>query len=196
MNSTLSEAELTKLISQGDRHAFTQLYSTYLNNLYRYIYSICYNKEISEEIVHELFLKVWENRQKLEYINSIKPYLYRAAKNMLLNHVQRLKVETQMMDVMELRAQQSTQGTDDELIYKEYYRIAQKAISLLPDKRKQIFKLRMDDELSLDEIAVKLNISKSVVKKQLYSGITFVRKYLGKNGEIIIAFITSLLASR
>lgn len=190
MNATPNEAEFIKLLSQGNREAFKQLYTTYLNNLYKYIYSICYSKEISEEIVHELFLKIWENHQNLEHITAIKPYLYRAAKNLLLNHVQRMKAETRMIDIMELRAQNFNQLTDDKLIYNEYYRIAQKAISLLPEKRKQIFKLRLDDGLSLDEIALSLQISKSVVKKQLYSGISFVRKYLGKHGEIIILVLT------
>jgi len=187
------EAELIQRFSKGDHEAFARIYKLYQNNIYKYIYSICYNKEISEEIVHDLFIKIWENRAELEQVSHIKSYLYRSAKNLLLNHIQRVKTETRIMDIMELRARNTEGVTDDELIYNEYYRIAQHAIDLLPDKRKQIFKLRLDEDLSLDEIAEKLNISKSVVKKQLYAGINFVRKYLGKHGDLLILVLLKSL---
>jgi RNA polymerase sigma-70 factor (ECF subfamily) len=74
--------------------------------------------------------------------------------------------------------------------------MAQHAIDLLPEKRKQIFKLRLNDDLTLDEIALKLHISKSVVKKQLYAGVSFVRKYLYKHGEIIAVFLYLTISSR
>jgi len=189
MKPQLSEAQLLTLISDGDQEAFAVIYTKYLNNIYRYIFSICYTKEMSEEIVQDLFVKVWENRAQLIHVTSFKAYLYRSAKNLLLNHVQRSKIQSKVFNVIEVEKQKETNTlTDSDLLFNEYYRIAQKAIDLLPEKRKQIFRLRLNDELSLDEIAVKLSISKNVVKKQLYSGISFVRKYLHKH-EIIVLLI-------
>lgn len=194
MKPQLNEKELLNLIADGDRQAFTLFYTTYLNNVYRYIYSICAIKEVSEEIVQDLFLKVWENRVSLPYITSVKPYLYRSAKNLLIDHVRKCKAESKVLDFIEMNAVNCENYTENDLTYEEYNRIAQCAIDLLPAKRKQIFTLRLNDNLSLDEIALKLSISKSVVKKQLYSGISFVRNYLFKHGEIIV-FIFSLSAS-
>jgi len=186
MKPQLSEAELLNLISNGDQEAFAIIYTTYLNNIYRYIFSICYTKETSEEIVQELFIKVWENREDLIHVTSLKPYLYKCAKNLLLNHVNRSKIKSKVFDVIELGKQKEVNATTDSaLVYNDYYKIAQRAIDLLPEKRKQIFRLRLNDELSLDEIASKLSISKGVVKKQLYHGISFVRRYLHKH-EIIM----------
>ncbi|MDB5150017.1 MAG: hypothetical protein JWQ57_4037 [Mucilaginibacter sp.] len=186
MKPQLNEKDLLNLIADGDRQAFTLFYTTYLNNVYRYIYNICTVRETSEEIVQDLFLKVWENRANLPYITSLKPYLYRSAKNLLLDHIRKSRVESKVLDFMELNAVSGENYTDNDLVYNEYNRIAQCAIELLPEKRKQIFKLRLNENLSLDEIAIKLSISKSVVKKQLYSGISFVRNYLFKHGEIIV----------
>jgi RNA polymerase sigma-70 factor (family 1) len=189
MKPQLNEAELLKLISNGDQDAFAVVYTTYLNNIYRYVYSICYTKETSEEIVQELFIKVWENRGNLVNVTSLKPYLYRSAKNLLLNHINRSKIELKVFDLIELYKREEVNATtDSDLVYNDYYRIAQDAINLLPEKRRQIFRLRLNDDLSLDEIALRLSISKGVVKKQLYNGISFVRRYLNKH-EIIMLII-------
>lgn len=189
MEPLVVESQLIKLISEGDREAFACLYKTYLNNIYKFVYSICHSKETSEDIVQQLFVSVWENRCNLEHVTAIKPYLYRAAKNLLLNHIKKLQVESKALDVVELNAPNGADTTYNNLAYGEYYQLAQNAIELLPEKRKQIFKLRLHDDLSLDEIALKLSISKSVVKKQLYTGMNFVRKYLYKHGEITVLLV-------
>jgi RNA polymerase sigma-70 factor (family 1) len=186
MRPQITETDLISLVSIGDREAFSALYSKYLNNIYRYIFSITYNKEVSEEIVQDLFLKVWENRNKLKEVDAIKPYLYRSAKNLLINHIKKSQAEVRKIDHYKIITRSSQETTDDEVRYKEYARIAQYAIELLPEKRKQIFKLHSNDDLSIDEIAAKLSISKSVVKKQWYKGANFVREYLFKYVKTIV----------
>lgn len=196
MKVLLSEPELINLIANGDREAFTQFYTTYLKNIYKYVFSICYTKETSEEIVQELFLKVWENRENLPKVKSLKAYLYQSAKNLLLDYIRRSRFENKVMDAIELNALSGENYTENHFVYGEYYQMAQQAIDLLPERRKQIFKLRLNDDLTLDEIALKLHISKSVVKKQLYAGVNFVRKYLYKHGEIVIIALYLTISSR
>jgi len=187
------DKELLLLISKGDRVAFSCLYNRYGNNLLRFVSGLCFSKEVSEEIVQDLFLKIWLQRADLGHITAIKPYLYRSAKNMLLNHLRTLQKEARVLEVVSSDSLKSTNRLEDEIIYNEYYTLAQTAIDLLPSKRKMIFKMRHDDDLSLDEISQRLSISKSVVKKQLYSGIHFVRAYLNKQGNIITLLIGVVL---
>jgi RNA polymerase sigma-70 factor (family 1) len=196
MKPLLNESDLIQLISKGDQEAFSLFYKTYLNNLSGYVFTICNDKETSEEIVQDLFLKIWENRSQLPYITAVKSYLYRSAKNLLLDRIRRSRAESKVLDVIEMDNRGRESNSEHDLIYKEYYTMAQHAIELLPEKRKEIFKLRLDDGLSLDEIACKLCISKSVVKKQLYSGISFVRKYLYQHGQIIAMLLISSLVRR
>lgn len=196
MKVLFNDPELINRIANGDREAFAQFYTAYLKNIYKYIYSICYVKETSEEIVQELFLKVWENRENLVNVRSVKAYLYQSAKHLLFDYIRRLQVESKALDIIELNALIGENYTDNHFIYSEYYQMAQQAIDLLPEKRKQIFKLRLNDELTLDEIALKLHISKSVVKKQLYAGVSFVRKYLYKHGEIVMVLLYLTISSR
>jgi RNA polymerase sigma-70 factor (family 1) len=185
----IDDNDLLCRISTGDRAAFTLLYSRYIGNLTRFISSICFSKEISEEIVQDLFLKIWLDRENITAIGSIKPYLYKAAKNRLLNHLKKKQTEIKVLDTIGMAKASEGYGVEEELTYAEYYHIAQTAIDRLPVKRKEIFKLRHEQDLSLDEISQKLHISKSVVKKQLYTGIHFVKTYLSKYGEINILLV-------
>lgn len=186
MITELNESDLLERASNGDRVAFSKLYSAYLSNLYRFIFSLCNTKETSEEVIQEVFMKLWEDKETLKSIISFKSYLYKCAKNILLNQLKKQKTQLKQFSVLEKSIHSCPIESDEQLVYDEYYQISQLAINQLPEKRREIFRLRLDDDLSLDEIAVKLSISKSVVKKQLYAGITFVRRQLAKHGEFYI----------
>jgi len=185
----VSDIDLVRLISTGDRSAFAVLYKKYLNNLYNYIFSICFDKETTEEILQGLFVKLWEDRENIVFVKEIKPYLYKSAKNRLLNHLHKKRTEFRIMEELVGKTTPYDRKTEDSITYSEYYLLAMNAIEMLPKKRKQIFLLRMDHDLSLDDIASHLHISKSVVKKQLYSGINFVKKYLHENADIILTLL-------
>ncbi len=195
MKPQLSDSELLYLISSGNREAFAQLYTRYLNNIYRYIYTVSNNREASEEIVQQLFVKIWENRQQLVQVTSIKSYLYRSAKNLLLNYIKRSQVQTKAHELICHHTETAAMSPYDILVQSENDLLARNAIDLLPEKRRQIFKMRLNEELTLDEIAFKLNISKSVVKKQLYSGIKFVRKYLEQSGAVSLLIAVNFFLS-
>lgn len=190
------EKALIAMVSTGDRQAFTQLYSTHLNNLYRYIYLFTKSKEETEEMLQDIFIKIWENREKLPEVDSLKNYLFRIAKNKLLDKIRHLHVSQRVLSEIKRTKDISETITSDQCAYKEYYKLVQQAIEKLPPRNKLIFRLNVENGLSQDEIAAELNISKSVVKKQVYRASHFVREYLFKHGEIsfsllIVFFLSS-----
>ena len=189
MCEQLDEFELVRRLSLGDRESFTTLYNRNINNLHKYIFLICKSQELAEEIVQCVFIKIWERRELLEHTTSFKAYLYRSAKNQLLDYFKRRKIMANALVTIQPVSEQSDVQTDTNINFRDFYLVAQKAIDLLPEKRRQIVELRTKEELSLDEIAVKLAISKSVVKKQLYSGMDFVRKYIQNHGEFMLGII-------
>lgn len=192
MAEKFDEIELIKRITDSDREAFTILYSRYINGLYRYLYLFTKSKVLSEEILQDVFIKIWTRRETLQNITSFKPYLYKSAKNLVMDEIRRKQVQTNVHLALKPTSEESCEVSDGRIIYNQYYQIAQDAINLLPDKRKRIVQLRTNEELSLDEIARKLSISKNVVKKQLYAGMHFVREYLKKYGELA-SFLIPLL---
>lgn len=193
MLNIVDEKELIIRVSEGDRAAFSLLYKQYLDNIYRYIFNITYDKQKSEEITQNLFIKVWENRETLVTVNHIKPYLYRSAKNLLLNHIRKEQQQTKVIALYQDITPATGNSIYEKIAYDQYFEITKNAVDLLPEKRKQIFKLRADEALTIDEIAERLSISRSVVKKQWQKGMMFVREYLYKHGEMTMIICSLLL---
>ncbi|MGZ8556900.1 MAG: RNA polymerase sigma-70 factor [Chitinophagaceae bacterium] len=183
------EKVLLALIANGDRKAFAQIYIGYLNNLHRYIFLFTKSKEETEEILQEIFIKIWENREKLSEIDSFKNYLFRVAKNKLLDKVRQLQIRQRVHLEIKRSRLFSENITSDQCAYREYYKVVQQAIEKLPPKRKLIFRLNIENGLSQEEIATQLHISKSVVQKQIYRASDFVKKYFLEHSEIAFSVV-------
>jgi RNA polymerase sigma factor (sigma-70 family) len=192
-NAHVEDKQLLIKVAEGDRKAFTTLYHLHMNSLYRYVYLTCKCSETSREIVQDSFVKVWENRAMLPHVNTFGPYLFTSARNLLLNHIQRGKVYDKIITLITPQHEEDVERSDDGIIFQQSHQLITGAINLLPKKRKMIVELRLQEYLSLDEIANKLCISKSVVKKQLYAGINQIRKHLALNDVITVAFLISFL---
>jgi RNA polymerase sigma-70 factor (family 1) len=185
------EKALLVRVADGDRQAFGLLYSNYLSSLYRYIFLFTKSKEETEEILQDIFVRIWEHREKLLEVESFRNYLFRFAKNKLLDKFRHLQIRLAVL--AEIRRSRNFSGsfTSDECDYREYYRIVQQAIEKLPRRRKLIFRLNIENGFSQDEIARELKISKSVVQKQIYRATNFVRNYLFEHGEISFLLLLS-----
>lgn len=193
MSTERDEKTLLQAVARGSRAAFTELYSTHLAGLYRYTRLFTTSPEEAEEIVQEVFVRIWERRGLLPQLVSFKAYAYQTAKNLLIDHWRQQKRQLTHWKQFQLESTASDLA-DTALIYQQDYQLAQQAIAQLPPKRKQIFLLRTEQELSLDEIAQQLAISKPVVKKQLYAATAFVKAYLKQHGEWCFTTLGVLLA--
>jgi RNA polymerase sigma-70 factor (ECF subfamily) len=88
--------------------------------------------------------------------------------------------------------EQAGDDLENELLFRQYYKIAQEAVEKLPPGRRKVLKMSIDDGKSLDEIAEELNISRAGVKKQLYAATAFVRQYLQEHGEMTVLLFVFL----
>ncbi|HEY0177380.1 MAG TPA: sigma-70 family RNA polymerase sigma factor [Pedobacter sp.] len=178
----INETVLLVQIASGDNDAYRKLYTHYAPKLYRFIYPFAHqSKEETEEVIQEIFLKVWLKRHRLINITSVKAYLFKMAKNHLIDELQKQKVRKEKTDQHSYLAEETTDSVYNKVVYTEYYAMATKAIQDLTPQRKRIFELRTQNEMSIDEIATHLEISHSAVKKQLYEAIGLVKTYLYKN---------------
>ncbi len=173
---------------EGDRQAFTVLYTHYAPQLYRVIYPMTnQSKEDTEEIIQELFVKIWDKRDKMLTIRSFRPFIFRMARNRVIDwYRSNEKKKDHSVFYSEFSRDESI-SLADELLFEEYYAIAMDAIARLPPRQRQIFGLRHSQDLSLEEIAIELKISIHAVKKQLYQATGFIKEFLRKHGEWIIA---------
>ena len=193
MSGVLTEQELLKRVAAGDRKAFTQLYTGWLNNVHDYVHFFTRSAETTEELVQEIFIKIWEHHHRLAAVRSFKSYLFRIAKNTVIDHVRHQQVRHKVLRNLEQQAITAHTDTEQQLTYTAYYNTVQAAIERLPEKRKLIFRLSTQEGLSHDEIATLLHISKSVVKKQLYAAFDFVRQYLYQQGEFSLCLLIAAM---
>jgi len=193
MPGVLTEQELLQQAAAGNRNAFAQLYTGWIDPVYDYIFLFTRSSETTEDLVQEIFVKVWEHRERLAALQSFKAYLFRIAKNDLIDYVRHQQVKHKVLQNMERHAAVAHTDTEQQVVYADYYNMAREAIDRLPEKRKLIFRLSTEEGLSHDEIASRLDISKSVVKKQLYAAFDFVRQYLYQQGELSLGVLVAFL---
>ena len=183
------EHALLERLVAGDHPAFTRLYSIYLGNLYRYVSLFFPDKAAAEEIVQDIFIKIWEKRESLAGVKSFKQYLFKVAKNHLLNAIRNEQIKYKVLGHLQQQAETAAPDTQNRVDYRAYVLAVEKAASRLTPKRKRIFQLSVHEGYSLNEIADLLRISKPVVKKQLYAAYDFVRAYLQKHGEMTVFLV-------
>jgi RNA polymerase sigma-70 factor (family 1) len=189
-NEPLAERELMQRCVEGDRQAFASLYSHYAPLLYKAIYPLTNrSKEDTEEIIQELFVKIWDRRDNMLTILSFRPFIFRMARNRVIDWYRKKETKKSYCTFYSEHHRDEAVSVTDELLFEEYYAIAMEAIAKLPSRQKQIFNLRHTEDLSLSEIAGRLRISLHAVKKQLYQATRFIRDYLHKHGEWLVSML-------
>ena len=178
-----NERELLRQISHGDRAIFKTLYTTYFGDVQHYISLFEPPGNSLDELTQDVFIRIWEKRSYLERVDSFKGYLFVVTRNVVFNYLRGLKVQQKVKELSEVEGAGRNE-TEDQLLFKQYYRIALEAMEKLPPGRRKVLKMSIDDGLTLDEIAVELQISRAGVKKQLYAATSFVRQYLQEHGEL------------
>lgn len=181
-----NELRLLREASESNRESYAALYIYYTPKLYKYVFTLTRQaKEDTEDIIQEIFLKIWEKRETLAAISSFENYLFRTARNILINrHSHRLVKDRALRQRAYLQPNAHT-GPEQDILYISYHKTAREAIGLMPPKRQQIFHLSTQQDRSLDEIAAITGLSKAGVKKQLYTAIRFIKEYLKKHAELI-----------
>ena len=168
-HNTVQVKELQRKIAEGDETAFTQLYLHFGKRLIQFAVSLVRSKEIAEELVEDVFVKLWANRYQVPEIENITVYLYVAVKNRSLNALSRKAHELVAAPFDYLDTAMDKFATDpyDLMITAEMMGRMQHAIESLPPRCKLIFKLVREDGLKYKEVAEILNISVNTIDVQM-----------------------------
>jgi len=192
--SPVNELYLLGKISEGDWDAYTQLFQHYLPRLTRYIFPFAgHSMADTEEVIQEVFLRIWERRASLSDIRSFDHYLFRMAKNKLINNLQQRKAHRELHTRYAHTRDEVHSDPENSLQYDEYRAVAMKGIGRLSPKLRIVFVLSTQEEWSLDEISAGLRLPKETVKKRLYMATSFIRTYLREHTEWSFLVIALLL---
>jgi len=176
----------------GEQDAFRMVYEQYSKRLYYTVLRLVKSEELAEELVQDVFVKVWENRKNLNPALSFKAYLFKIAENQVLDFFRKAAREKILKEKLLILANHSHNRTEESLIYQEYELLANQAIDLLPPQRKRIFELCRIEGHSYDKVSEGMRISKSTVSDHMVKAIKFIKKYLQTHGDIVLLLTLAL----
>lgn len=184
---------LFECVKKDNQQALEQLFQKYYFNLCLYAKNYVGSSDLAEEVVADVFFKIWQNRKTLCITTSLKSYLYVATKNLAINVVHKTKADVLKQQITDVNSKYSHLNTDETLRYNEVKIQIDQIIEALPPQRKIIFKLNRIDGLKYKEIADKLGISVSTVQKQMLEAIKYVSQFESQFITFIIFFCFSFI---
>jgi len=179
------EHELLKSILEGRKEGFEILFRTYYKRLCAYALSFVSQNDLAEDLVIDVFSKLWEKREMLNITDSVSSYLFRSVKNSCINYLNREKsrkytISENEVNLLNLKMEYTISDKYPlaDLIGKELEEKIRTEVERLPVQCREIFHLSRFEELSHKEIAKKLGISENTVKVQIYRALVKLRKEL------------------
>ena len=172
-----NEQKLIQLVAQSDEIAFGQLFDHYRNKIYTVALNLTHSTTVAEEIVEDVFLKVWSRRSTLNEIGNFNAYIYVIARNETYKILKQIGKNYKVVLLAEMDACLIDNRTDEYLISKEMTSLLQKAIDRLPHQQKQVYKLIKDGDLKRGEVAELLQIQPETVKFHLAQAMKNIRAY-------------------
>ena len=176
--------ELIASLKEGNRQAFSVLYRRYAADAGKIALKYFKSKDLSEEIVQEVFIRIWENRASLDEEAAFGNYLYTLTKNLVLNKIRKFFNEKKYLSYLSKQINMSHNKTEDVIIFSDLERFSNQLIESLPPQRKRIFKMSREDKMSNQEIANSLGLSKRTVENQITRAMKYLKGYLKTHAEI------------
>lgn len=170
--------KMVEKIRSGDQYAFERMFHTYYSKLCVFSNSYVKSLDIARDVVQEVFIKIWDNREDFEIRQSLKAYLYQAVRNQSLNQIEKNKQKRRLSESLKkhedfLEEEHSSDLNTEELTQKIW-----KLVEELPERRRSIFILYRKHGLSYKEIAEVMDIKRKTVENQMGKSLQFLRERL------------------
>lgn len=173
-----TENELVTLIRQSDREAFNEIYERYWLKLYKVAFEKIKSSDEAEDLVQDLFVSIWMKRETLVIQISLNAYLFAAIKYRIINHISANIVKRDYLHSLNKAIMDYDNATSDSLTFKDTEQWINFGINKLSPKVREVFNLSRQENLSIKEIATKLDVSDQTVKNQISKALKVLRVHL------------------
>ncbi|SMD11220.1 RNA polymerase sigma factor [Pedobacter nyackensis] len=184
--SNYSEKKLLNLLAQGDANALSSLYYLHVKQLNYFVLRTAKSSALAEDVVHDTFIKVWENREKIDCEQQFKPYLYTIARRHLLNLLKRAQHEVNIMEEIKKSTVSEENATELLIDYTESSSIFMEAINSLPVQRKEVFIRCRIQGLTYKQAAEELGVSESTVNNQMVKALKTIRGFIVMRTAVLV----------
>jgi RNA polymerase sigma-70 factor (ECF subfamily) len=188
-----AEINLIHQINTGNELAFEKVFKQYFKSLQNYAYTILKDLDVAEEMVQNVFLKIWEKREKLPTDAVVSSYLYKSVYHESLNYLRHEKVKISHQQQTLYSMKEETDNASDRIKLKQLEEHLQKALNDLPQQCRTIFQMSRFDELRYREIADELGISIKTVENHMGKALRLLRLKLVEFLPAVISLIHSIL---
>lgn len=188
----LSDTILIQKIRDGCEKAFREMYDRYHIQMFYIAKKYVKEPNLAEDVVQDIFVKVWEKRHKLDHVQSVKGYLFTMVKNHVLNMLRDRKSELISISGVAEKKLPVQNLTDDEIQYREYKTVLNEGVKELSDRKREVFEMRTKKGLSNSEVAEILQIHVRTVKTHYHISSKFIRSYLRNHAGILTLLIACI----
>jgi RNA polymerase sigma-70 factor (ECF subfamily) len=174
----IGDIEIIRRIRQGDVGQFESLFRSSYVSLVRYAKTLIKDHDTAEEIVQDLFFRLWQDKEKIKIESSLNGYLFRSVHNRCLHHIEHARVVERHAEEMLYRQTESQESPSDILHYKELQSRVASILERLPERCGKIFYMSRFEGLKYSEIAKKLSVSVKTVESNMGRALKEFRKEL------------------
>ncbi|MFD1258340.1 RNA polymerase sigma factor [Mucilaginibacter terrae] len=186
MNRT--DRELIGLISTGSQDAFQVLFNRHWKPLYAFVFRLTRDEDHSKDILQDVFMYIWNNREKLYTNESFLPYLHTIAKSSVMSNFRKNKVRLEGVDTL-LNDIQTPANSDDKLLLNEVQVAVDTELSKMPTNMRQCFKLSRYEDKSIKEIAAELKLSEQTVKNNISVALQRLRQSVEQGSLLYLSVL-------
>lgn len=179
-------------VKQGDYKSFHVIYDLYVDRIYFFVIKFIKSRDQTNDIVQDVFIRIWEKRNQIDLSKSFEGFLFKIAKNEVLNTFSRSKREESILQEIMFESIKFLNTTENNLEMIETSQLIQEGINQLPSQQKKIFELCKMEGLTYEQAAAELNLSVSTINTQMVNALRFLRNYLILTSSVRYTLISSL----
>lgn len=186
-NGYYDEKDLLNRLKNDDADAYIQLYDHYYPSLYAYILRFVKITDLAEDVLQDVFLKLWEIRHRIDPDLSFSAYLYRISRNLVFKQIKKISVDEELRLGVMYRLSSLHEHSHVELQWKQYQESLVAAIDQLPPQRQKVFRLCREQNRTYDEAAAELGISRNTVKEHMVLAVKAIREYFKRHSDTLLS---------
>lgn len=184
-HETYNEQELFERISLGDEAAFRVIFDLYKDKLYAFVLRMTKVPAATEELVQEIFTKIWVNRTVLSTTDNPGNYIFIMARNLTVDHIRKMQKDRRLLEETYKRILVAQNTTEEQVDLNESSKLISEALSKLSEQKQKIFRLSRFEGMNHEEIAAALGLSKSTVKNHITETLAYIRGFLDDRSALM-----------
>ncbi len=174
------EKAILKSLSQGSELAFGQLYALYSARLFGNLLKITKSETVARELLQDVFIKIWDNRQSIDPDKSFRSYLFKIAENKIYDFLRKTVRDKKLYAQILAAATAQYTHIEEKLLAKENISMVQTAIGALSPQRQQVFRLCKMEGRSYEEVSTLLGISTSTISDHIVKATRSIHQYINR----------------